>query len=210
VTLRAGRRSTRKLPPDFKVILVGPAEARTAADAAARGFQDNEIWIWMLPNDRTRARVERRQYRSMVKHIFVPRRSAWTTTDGTGSAFWFPPGTTKLTPREVLAEALPFLPEGLMRLGKVSRLEGEIKRRWPKEPHWYLAVLSVSPESQGKGHGSALIRPGLEKADEQGVGAYLETQRESNVGFYERFGFELVEKIEVEGQPLWLMWRPVS
>jgi len=164
--------------------------------------------MWMLPNDRVRARVERRQYRSLVKHVFVPRKGAWMTREGTGAALWMPPGTSKLSFRESLAEALPFLPEGLPRLGKVARFETEIKKRWPKEPHWYLAVLSVSPEAQGRGHGSALLEPGLAKADEQGVGAYLETQRERNVGFYERFGFELVEKIEIEGLPLWLMWRP--
>ena len=195
------------MQPEIEVVEVGPAEARMAADAAARGFQENEVWIWMLPNDRTRARVERRQYRSLVKHVFVPRQSAWTTSEGTGAALWMPPGTSKLSFRETLAEALPFLPEGLLRLGRVARFESAIKEHWPKEPHWYLAVLSVSPESQGLGHGTALMQPGLAKADAQGVGAYLETQRENNVGFYERLGFELVEKIMIVDLPMWLMWR---
>lgn len=162
----------------------------------------------MLPNDRTRARVIKRQHRSLLKHVFVPRKAAWTTTDLSGAACWFPPGTTKLNFRETLAEALPFLPEGLPRLGRVSRFEGAIKQRWPKEPHWYLAILSVSPESQGGGHGTALMKPGLDRADAQGVGAYLETQRERNVGFYERFGFELTEKLMIDGElPVWLMYR---
>ena len=163
----------------------------------------------MLPNDRTRARVIRRQHRALVKHVFVPRNSVWTTTDLSGLACWFPPGTSKLTFKESLAEALPFLPEGLPRLGKASRFEHAIKERWPKEPHWYLAILSVSPESQGKGHGGVLLRPGLERADAAGLPAYLETQRERNVGFYEKYGFELVEKITIDGElPVWLMYRP--
>ncbi|HNC16415.1 MAG TPA: GNAT family N-acetyltransferase, partial [Solirubrobacterales bacterium] len=78
-----------------------------------------------------------------------------------------------------------------------------------KEPHWYLSVLSVSPESQRQGHGGALLGPGLARADRQGVGCWLETQRESNIPFYARFGFELVKKLEIEaGVNLWLMWRP--
>lgn len=162
----------------------------------------------MLPNDRVRARVERRQYRSLVKHVFVPRKSAWMTRDGTGTALWMPPGTGKLNFRETAAEALPFLPEGLFSLGRVARFENAIKQHWPKEPHWYLAVLSVSPESQGLGHGTALMKPGLALADAQGVGAYLETQRELNVGFYECFGFELVKKIMIDDLPMWLMFRP--
>ena len=95
--------------------------------------------------------------------------------------------------------------------GEASRFEGAIKQRWPKEPHWYLAILSVSPESQGKGHGGALLRPGLERADAEGLPAYLETQRERNLGFYERHGFELVEKLMIDGElPVWLMYRPAK
>jgi len=155
--------------------------------------------------------VIRRQHRALAKHIFVPRNASWTTAEGTGGAFWYPPGTTKLNLRETLAEALPFLPEGLFRLGRVSRFEGEIKSRWPKEPHWYLSILSISPESQGRGHGSALMKPGLERVDASGAPAYLETQRERNVGFYERFGFELVEKLMIDGElPVWLMYRPAQ
>ena len=201
-------------PAAVEVVPVEASQAKLAGDAAARGFQENEIWRWILTNDRTRARVEKRQYRSLVKRIFIPRGGAWMSRmpgskrSATGGARWFPPNTMSLSVRESVAEALPFMPEGLPHLGKVGRLEVEMKKRHPKEPHWYLSVLSVEPESQGLGHGSALIRPGLERADAAGSGAYLETQRESNLGFYERFGFKTVEKIVIDEElPIWLMWR---
>ena len=148
----------------------------------ARGFQENEIWQWILPNDRTRARVEKRQYRSLVRHVFIPRGSAWMSLrpDGSGTpagaALWFPPGTMNLNWKEAVAEAIPFMPEGLPRLAMVGRLEAEMKKHHPRQPHWYLSVLSVEPECQGLGHGSALMKPGLERADAAGSGAYLETQ----------------------------------
>lgn len=184
-------------------------QARLAADAIARGFQDNEIWSWLIPGDRARARVEKRSYRWMVRGIFMPRRSAWMTESGTGASLWFPPGTKDLSFREKLAEGLPFLPEGLPSVGKASRLNDIVKANWPKEPHWYLSVLSIEPASQGLGHGSALIAPGLERADSDGVGVWLETQTEKNLPFYARFGFELVNQVEVDpGIPLWMMWRP--
>lgn len=169
--------------------------------------------MWLLPKDRVRARVEKRQYRALVKHVFVPRRSGWVSTlpDGTaaGAALWYPPGTKKHNFRETMAESLPFLPAGLTRWKEASLLERLITSNWPKEPHWYLSVLSVSPESQGQGHGSALLRPGLEAVDRDGIGCWLETQRESNIPFYARFGFQLVKRLEVEpGIPLWTMWRP--
>jgi len=199
--------------PRPRVEPIRPATARPAADAIARGFQDNEIWTWLLPDDRARARVERRQYRALVRHVFVPRRSGWVARreDGgaTGGALWYPPGTKKHSFRETMAESLPFLPAGIPHLGKASRLQRLVVSNWPKEPHWYLSVLSISPESQRSGYGSALLRPGLEAADRQGSGCWLETQRESNIPFYSRFGFELIKRVEVEPDArLWLMWRP--
>lgn len=169
--------------------------------------------MWLLPDDRVRARVERRQYRAIVRHIFVSRRSGWLTRrpdgEAAGACLWYPPGTMKHSFRETMAESLPFLPAGIPRLGMASRLQRLITSNWPKEPHFYLSVLSVSPESQGQGHGSALINPGLQAADRAGLGCWLETQRESNIPFYARFGFQLRKKVEVEpGVPLWLMWRP--
>jgi ribosomal protein S18 acetylase RimI-like enzyme len=185
------------------------AQARIAAGAVARGFQDNEIWAWLVPGDRARARVERRSYRWMIRQIFMRRRSAWMTASGSGASLWFPPGTKDLSFREQLAEGLPFLPEGLLSVGKASRLNDLVKAHWPEEAHWYLSVLSVEPASQGKGHGSALIAPGLERADREGTGVWLETQTGANLPFYRRFGFELVARVEVEpGIPLWMMWRP--
>ena len=189
------------------------AAATGAADAIARGFQDNEVWMWLLPDDRVRARVERRQYRSVVRHIFVSRRSGWISLrddgEAAGGVLWYPPGTKRHSFRETLAESIPFLPAGLPHLGKATRLQRMVVSNWPKEPHWYLSVLSVSPESQRQGHGGALLEPGLAKADRQGVGCWLETQRESNIPFYARFGFKLLKELEIEPEVrLWLMWRP--
>ena len=56
----------------------------------------------------------------------------------------------------------------------------------------------MEPASQGLGHGSALIAPGLERADSEGVGVWLETQTEDNLPFYPRFGFELVTRVEAD------------
>lgn len=145
----------------------------------------------------------------MVRRIFMPRQAAWMTASGTGGSLWFPPGTKQLNLREQLAQNLPFLPEGLPSIGKTSRLNDLVKSNWPEEPHWYLAFLAIEPASQKQGHGSALIAPGLARADEENVGVWLETQTADNIPFYGRFGFETVKRVEVDpGVPIWMMWRP--
>jgi GNAT superfamily N-acetyltransferase len=94
------------------------------------------------------------------------------------------------------------------RMGGIERLMHD---HHPHEPHWYLNTLSIHPDRQRQGYGSALIAPGLERADADGLPCYLETQRQSNIPFYARFGFELQEEISLlDSPPLWTMWRPVQ
>jgi len=37
--------------------------------------------------------------------------------------------------------------------------------------------------------------------------AYLETEREANASFYERFGFRVIGEASILGVDNWLMWR---
>jgi ribosomal protein S18 acetylase RimI-like enzyme len=192
-----------------RVVPITGALVRRAARAVARGFHDNEIWVWMLPGERRRRSMLPRHYRAMIRHVFLPRGAAWTTEDTLGAALWYPPGTHHFSRREQLIELLSLLPEGITALRRGARFDTMRFEHFPTEPHWYLNTLAVVPEAQGRGIGSALIEPGLARADADRLGAYLETQRESNIPFYRRFGFELTEEIGLpDGPPLWLMWRP--
>lgn len=70
----------------------------------------------------------------------------------------------------------------------------EWARHDPKYPHWHFGPLGVLPEYQKKGAGAKLMRRGCEEADALQAIAYLETDRERNVGFYRKFGFEVVDE----------------
>jgi ribosomal protein S18 acetylase RimI-like enzyme len=191
-----------------RAIPVTPELVRGAARAAAEGFFDNEIWVWLVRPEWALRRMLPRHYRAMIRHVYMPRGAAWTTPDTLGAALWFPPGTLEMSRRERLAELASMTPQVIPALGRAARWEELIAKHHPKTPHWYLQTLSVAPSAQRKGVGTALIQPGLERADADGVGAYLETQRESNIPYYRRFGFELTDEISLpDSPPLWLMWR---
>ena len=150
-----------------------------------------------------------RYYRSLMRHVVIPREGASTTHDTLGAALWVPPGTGSMTLLEQVLPGLRLLPEGAASLRKGMRWERYIDANTPDEPHWQLKTLSVAPVAQRRGVGSALVRPGLDRADKDGVACYVLTQRRANIPFYRRFGFEEVGELSLaENSPtVWQMWR---
>ncbi len=92
---------------------------------------------------------------------------------------------------------------------RILRVLAFLDTKHPHEPHYYLPFLGVEPASQGRGIGSALMRPILERCDREGMPAYLEASSERNRALYERHGFELIEEVRLPGggPPMWRMWR---
>lgn len=56
-------------------------------------------------------------------------------------------------------------------------------------------MIATTPEFQGQGGGSALIRWGLERADAEGSDAYLESSPDA-LSLYRKFGFEEVNHLD--------------
>ncbi|WP_426572186.1 GNAT family N-acetyltransferase [Aquihabitans sp. McL0605] len=182
-----------------------PAIGRTLAAA----FEDDPIWLYL----------------ASPKADWAPRAAAWFEADARaqlrghgevlvddevrGVAIWATPNHWRGTVGEAVAIAIPsarLFRAGLPRsMRTLMRMEG----KHPKDPeHWYLAILGTDPAHQGHGIGSALIREITDRCDAQGLGAYLESSKETNVPFYARHGFEVREEMEVgDGHKIWLMWR---
>ncbi|GAA3783248.1 GNAT family N-acetyltransferase [Micrococcus endophyticus] len=91
------------------------------------------------------------------------------------------------------------------------RVDQALEARHPAEPHWYLGLLTVAPDAQVGGVGSALVRAGLARADADGLPAYLECERHREA-YYARFGVARTPTVEIDdGAPAHLgMWRPAG
>jgi predicted N-acetyltransferase YhbS len=73
--------------------------------------------------------------------------------------------------------------------------------------HWHLGPLAADAPLQGQGIGSVMMEAFCRRVDEAGEDAYLETDKDVNVPFYHRFGFELVAADHVLGVQNWFMRR---
>ena len=200
-------------------IRVLPAEDfDAAAGVLARAFDTTEQWRRMVPLEGdARVRKLDEMFRGTLTTAAAAKSLTETTADLEGVAIWFPPGRTMgMWPmiRSGFAGSRFLLTRPRLSFRTFMRalreFEASHKRVMP-EPHWYLMALGVDPEHAGCGHGSALVRHGIEKAEADGKPAYLETELD-NVGFYERLGFTVVEEVLIKAidLPFALMRRPGS
>lgn len=119
-----------------------------------------------------------------------------------GFAAWLPFGFTG-------NKTLPFLKNGGLRLflhtgfGLVGRLltyenyAMNLKKEFTDHYDWYLFNLSIKKDAQGKGIASKLMRPMLQFCDDERMVAYLETNKEENVGLYRHYGFDLMKQEQI-------------
>jgi ribosomal protein S18 acetylase RimI-like enzyme len=186
----------------------------TAADvpllsaALARAFDDDPVMSWVFPDQVSRPARMSGLFELLLSTHHLQRGEVWAAEGHAGAAAWCEPDKWRI-PFGRQVRNLPALVR-LVGFGLFTRLRGlmEAERHHPTVPHWYLGVLGVEPEAQGTGTGSELLRPVLERCDAEGMGAYLESSKESNLAFYARHGFEVTERIPLgPGPDIWGMWR---
>jgi GNAT superfamily N-acetyltransferase len=188
-----------------------PTEYDELAEVLTRAFVDDPVIEWFFPESSERPRRVRRFFREIVLGPGLTATSQIATSDDRGAvAIWSPPDQwrigvghqLRLLPRYVSIASLRWAPSRLLAF---NQLEGH----HPKgPPHWYLPTLGTDPDRQGHGLGSALLGDQLVRCDAEGLPAYLESSKETNVPFYERHGFAVTETFDLpDGPRLWLMWR---
>lgn len=193
-----------------------PVEIRpvTAADidatsiSLARAFHDDPVKLFLAGGSSlSEARVA--PFFRAFQQIQVPHGHVYTTADRGACAIWSPPGHWKIPFTTVLRHSPTFLRLYRWRFLPNLQVLTDMEKAHPTEPHYYLEIIGTDPQHQGKGYGTALMQPMIERADTEGVGMYLESSKESNVAFYGRFGFQVTRTLDHRrnGPRMWLMWR---
>ncbi|GAB2600923.1 GNAT family N-acetyltransferase [Pseudactinotalea suaedae] len=195
--------------PYHRVHAIGGADLDAAADLLGRGMADNPVHIAAYRGDETS-----RALRHGLLMRTLLRRSPSLQIEGVdrgeglaGIAAWAPPGTCQPTPDarlHLLGRALTFGPGTAARLLTWTRAWA---RHDPGAPHVHLGPVSVDRHLRGRGIGGFLLLRHVGRLDVAGVDGYLETDRPEAVGFYERFGYAVVDKTDVLGTRCWFMRR---
>jgi len=193
-------------------------DLRAVARVLAEAFDDSPMTRWILPGRRLRPRALRAFFGSGARDAHRHGR-VWVADDGgriVGAAVWLPPGSYPMTTRRELRTSLPVLtlfPLAPRALRRALQYQAAVARVHPRDEHWYLVSIGVAPERRGTGLGTRLLAPGLAAADDEGLGCYLETEKERNLPFYGRHRFEvslhLPEPVTTSPQ-VWCMERPAD
>jgi ribosomal protein S18 acetylase RimI-like enzyme len=190
----------------------GKADLVEVSAVLSRAFMDDPAMAWMMPDDTERERRLPLFFQAVVRHEHLPRRMVDTNVrDGVvrGAALWKAPGRWRTS----WLRGLVSMPSYVRAFGPYLQNAGQIQElmanHHPAEPHWYLAVIGTDPMAQGSGVGTELMNSRLETCDRDHTPAYLESSKESNVPYYERFGFVVTGEIPFPsgGPKLWPMWR---
>jgi ribosomal protein S18 acetylase RimI-like enzyme len=80
-----------------------------------------------------------------------------------------------------------------------SKWLNEWASRDPEDQHWHLGPIGILPTHQGSGVGSMLMERFCKEVDDCQAIAYLETDRDINVSFYEKFGFKTLSESVILG-----------
>jgi len=180
------------------------------ADSLARAFHDDPGWSHLLPEPGDRTERLRLFFQTELHEIAIPLGLVWTTDEVVGAAIWTPPGAWRVPVWKTLREVPPMVRVFKGRLPLALRSRLRMEGRHPRRPaHWYLAVMGVAPEWQGRGLGTALMRPALETLDADTVPAYLESSTPRSRALYQRSGFAVTGEFNLpsDGPPIWQMWR---
>jgi ribosomal protein S18 acetylase RimI-like enzyme len=224
-TARAAPRSASRVrycaavgPTEFTVrpLTLDRSTLNEVGVVSARAFYDDPFFIHLSQNPMQRARGLALFWRS---HVAALGDTAVVTGahGGTGAlvgvSVWQRPGTYPLPvwtqARESAGAFRAMIPAPSSLLIGFRYILAMEKAR-PREDHWYLALLVTDPMVWRRGIGTALLEPTLASIDEEGLPCYLETQKEANLAYYRRFGFEEARRLTPSrsGPPLFTLSRP--
>ena len=184
-----------------------------AAQVLGNAFVDDPISVAVYKNFSPARRVRALTTDFSIELLICIRKGYPIQVEEDGkivaAALIYPPGTYPLPATDqwsILFKSI--LGNGFYDVRGWVKWLKEVDKNHPGEAHFYLEYLGVEPGYQRKGFGSCILTHLTAKADDLGVGCYLENANPRNIPLYKRFGFQIMSEKEIIGIPSWFMWRP--
>jgi len=188
--------------------------AKPAVNTLSNAFRDYPLFQYYFPDNLIRDKIAK-YFLSFAVYTGIKYGEVYATSKNLeGVAVWFPSKNYPLTfwklVRTVpISQILGFGQHGGSKLKSFNDYIDNIHKQHASFKHWFLQVIGVAPQFQGKGYASKLLRPMLNRFDKENLPCYLETLTEKNASLYEHFGFKTIDKSNIPETPImtWAMLR---
>ncbi len=163
------------------------------------GFSSDPVSRWIWPEADSYLTNMRKFVEAFGGRAF-DHESAYFANDCNAAALWLPPGTDPdgETMEQIMSESVR--EEIAEEVGEF--LAGMDRFHPHDEPCWYLPMIAADPAFLGQGLGAALMKHALQRCDEDGLMAYLESSNPRNISLYQRHGFDVIGEIQVGSSPI--------
>ncbi|MHA2125556.1 MAG: GNAT family N-acetyltransferase [Promethearchaeota archaeon] len=184
-----------------------------AAGVISRAFYDDPLYAYIIPDESERKKYFPYIFKAYIWYCLHFGEVYASSANLEGIALWIPSEYAYITPErsKECGDEVFFYMLGRKYLERLSVTAhpNEVHEQLVKEPHVYLMVLAVDPEYQRKGFGRKLLLSSIEYLDKTNQKCYLDTNKESNVSYYQKFGFEVLKKFDIlnTGVTNWSMLR---
>jgi GNAT superfamily N-acetyltransferase len=169
------------------VIPADAADLDTLSQVIAGAFHDLAPSRWLIDDPAARREIFPGYFRIYVEHAMASG-VVHTTPDRTAAALWIPVGEDGPSPpldydARLAVATSPWT-------ARFLAFDAALDRHHPAgTPHHHLAMLAVSPQRQGQGTGTALLRAYHALLDDADAPAYLEASDLLTRRFYLRHGY---------------------
>jgi hypothetical protein len=203
-------------PFTFSPLTLDRPTLNEAAVLGARAFYDDPFFMHLSAEPMLRARglaLYLRSHLAVLGDTAVASGARDRAGTLVGICVWQRPGTYPLPigrqVREMAGSLRALIPRPAS-LVTGLRYTLAVERARPRDEHWYLCLLATDPMAWRRGVGTGMLEPSLAAPDADGLPSYLETQKEANLAYYRRFGFEETQRLSPSpgGPALFTMTRP--
>lgn len=197
---------------EIKITPVNKKDTQKIIEVLFAAFEQDPLMLYFFGNEYQNLAKYVMQYLCNLAHLTnSPILGAFTKGELKGVALITPPKIVIQDRQKAIALAdeqlaIAVSPTAIARIETYFQI---MEANKPKQPHFYIDILGVMPESQGQGVGKALLEAvhKMSESSPQSGGVALDTENDRNLGFYKSLGYSVSTITNLDRLKVWSMFR---